>query len=181
MIYILIKKKFKKISKMEIYILICRFLFDKLFFPIFENPDYSSVERKGMISFDSRKTLLDICTVLKKLVRGELFDKENCGSFNIFNAFIIESYRKLETIVDNIISNVKIPERLLALSNDFYAKENFSLENLHRSNSETKYEYFDENPHDFMQHKSICFNIKQFILFYSIVDFNKDIFIKKKL
>ena len=37
MIYILIKKKFKKISKMEINILICRFLFDKLFFPIFEN------------------------------------------------------------------------------------------------------------------------------------------------
>jgi hypothetical protein len=107
-----------------------------------------------------------------------LFDKENFGSYHIFNTFIIESYRKLKTIVDNIISNVKIPERLLALSNDFYAKENFSLENLHRSNSETKYEYFDENPHDFMQHKSICFNVEQLFTFFDIVDNNQNLFIE---
>ena len=179
MIYILIKKKFKKISKMEINILICRFLFDKLFFPIFENPDNSSVEKKRMISLDSRKTLIDINTVLKKLIRGELFDKENDGSFNIFNTFIIENYRKLKTIVDNIITNVKIPERLLMLSKDFYTKEDFSLKDLHRGESETKYEYFDENPHDFMQHKSICFNVEQLFTFIDIVDNNKSLFIEK--
>ena len=179
MIYILIKKKFKKISKMEINILICRFLFDMLFFPIFENPDNSSVEKKKMISLDSRKALIDICTVLKKLARGELFDKENNGSFNIFNTFIIESYRKLKTIIDNIITNVKIPERLLVLSKDFYAKEDFSLENFNRSQSETKYEYFDENPHDFMQHKSICFNVEQLFIFFDIVDNNKNLFFEK--
>ena len=178
MIYILIKKKFKKISSMDINTLICHFLFDKLFFPIFENPDNSNLEKKMMISLDSRKTLLDICTVLKKLVRGELFDKENCGSFNIFNCFIIESYRKLKSIIDNIISNVKIPERLLILSKDFYYKEDFSLENLNRSENETKYEYFDENPHDFMQHKSICFNVEQLFIFYDIVDNNKNLFVE---
>jgi len=178
MIYILIKKKFKKISKMEINILICRFLFEKLLFPILENPDNSSVIKKRMISLESRKALIDICAVLKKLVRGELFDSENCGSFNIFNSFIIENYRKLKDIVDNIISNVELPEKLLALSKEFYGKENFSLKDLHRGEIETKYEYFYENPHDFMQHKSICFNVEQLFIFFDIVDKNKNIFIE---
>lgn len=177
MIYILIKKKFKKINEMEIYIFICRFLFEKIIFPILENPDSCTVGKKMMISLNTRKTLSDIFIVLEKLIRGELFSDEKYEKFKVFNDFIIDRFRKLKNIINNIISNVEIPEKLLKLSEEFYSSEDFSLNNLKRKPIETRYEYFHENPYDFMEHKSICFNVQLLLLFYNIVDNHKNIFI----
>ena len=176
-IYILIKKKFKNINEMEIIILICRFLFEKIIFPILENPDSCAVGKEMMISLNTRKTLSDILIVLKKLIRGELFSDEKYGNFKAFNGLIIDSFRKLKNIINNIISNVEMPEKLLKLSKQFYSSEDFSLNHLKRKPIETKYEYFQENQIDFMEHKSICFNAQLFLLFYNIVDKNKNIFI----
>ena len=39
-IYLLIKQKFKNISRIQCNLFICRFLFDKLIFSVLENPDY---------------------------------------------------------------------------------------------------------------------------------------------
>lgn len=177
MIYILIKKKFKKINEMEIHIFICRFLFEKIIFPILENPDSCTVGKKMMISLNTRKTLSDILIVLEKLIRGELFSDEKYGNFKAFNGFIIDNFRKLKNIINNIISNVEIPDKLLKLSEEFYFSDDFSLEHLKRKPNETRYEYFHENPYDFMEYKSICFNIQFLLLFYNIVDNNKNVFI----
>ena len=177
MIYILIKKKFKKINEMEIHIFICRFLFNKIIFPILENPDSCTVGKKMMISLSTRKSLWDILIVLEKLIKGELFSDEKYEYFKVFNGFIIDSFRKLKNIINNIILNVEIPEKLLKLSEEFYSSEDFSLNHLKRKANENKYEYFQENPYDFMEHKSICFNVQLLLLMYNIVDNNKNIFI----
>ena len=130
-----------------------------------------------MISLNTRKTLSDIFIVLEKLIRGELFSDEKYEKFKVFNDFIIDRFRKLKNIINNIISNVEIPEKLLKLSEEFYSSEDFSLNNLKRKPIETRYEYFHENPYDFMEHKSICFNVQLLLLFYNIVDNHKNIFI----
>ena len=38
------------------------------------------------------------------------------------------------------------------------------------------YDYFEENPLDFMRHQSICFNINQFLIFIRCINENKDKF-----
>ena len=177
-INILIQKRFKNISRLQSNALICCFLFDKLILPVLENPDINNSAKKMILSFNTRVILINVYEVLKKLIRAELFNSEQNSYLTIFNKYILNNYNKINNIIENILQ-VKIPEKLLLLSNQYYDTDVFSLKNIKREKNSINYNYFDENPNDFMQHKSICFNIKQFLLFYSIVDFNKDIFIKE--
>ena len=48
--------------------------------------------------------------------------------------------------------------------------------NLNRKDEDINYDYFEENKNDFMQHKSICFSIKDLFLLYHIVESNKERF-----
>ena len=177
-IYLLLKKRFKNISEMQLIILVCRFLFDKLIIPILENPDSSNIVKLTILTLNTRKTLFSISLVLKKLIRGELFSEEKYECYNIFNQFILDNYHKLKTIIHNII-DVKMPNKISLLLDKFYNDDNFSLNNQKRKSSEINYDYFNENPNEFMQHDSICFNITQFFIFYDIVNKNKNIFIKE--
>ena len=178
LIYLLLKKKFQNISEMQLNIMVCRFLFDKLIIPILENPDGSNIAKIMMISLNSRKNLFNISIVLKKFINGELFSEEKYDNFKIFNKFIIENYHRLEKIIHNFI-DVKLPTKIELLLNQFYNNENFSLDNCKRKSSEINYDYFKENSSEFMQHDSICFNLQQFFLFFDIVNNNKNIFIIK--
>ena len=58
------------------------------------------------------------------------------------------------------------------LSKQFYSREDFDLKKLKRNEWEINYKYLEENKNDFMQHKSICFSIKDLFLFYHIVEKN---------
>ena len=176
LIYLLIQKKFKNISKMNCNALICRFLFGKLILPVIENPDINNTATKMIISLNTRKILAHINLVLKKIIRGELFNSEENGNYTIFNKFIMNNYHRIDKIIKDIIK-VKIPQKLAILSNQFYKDEDFSLDKIVRQSEEINYDYFDENPNDFMMHKSICFNINQFLLLYGAVHVNKDYFI----
>ena len=162
---------------MQLNILVCRFLFDKLIIPILENPDSSNIVKLTILTLNTRKTLFSISLVLKKLIRGELFSEEKYECYNIFNQYILDNYHKLKTIIHNII-DVKIPEKIALLLDTFYNDENFSLNNQKRKSSEINYVYFDENPNEFMQHDSICFNLTQFFIMYDIVNNNLNIFNK---
>ena len=177
-IYILLKKRFKNISKIQCNILICQFLFDKLIFPVLQNPDINDAGKDMIISFNTRKTLSNIYIVCKKLVRGELFSIEDKDYLVIFNKFIINNYHRINSIIDKLI-HVKAPEKLMKLSEEFYNNEYFHLEDIQRNESSINYDYFKENPHDFMQHKSICFSKDELNLFYNIVDNNKERFIQE--
>ena len=176
-IYVLLQKRFKNITKIQCNILICQFLFDKLIFPVLQNPDINDVGKEMIISFNTRKTLSNIYDVCKKLVRGELFSITDRDYFVIFNNFIINNYSRINNIIDNII-HVNAPEKLISLSEQFYGTENFDLNKLQREDYEINYDYFLENPNDFMQHRSICFSLKEFAVFYDIVNENKDYFLE---
>ena len=177
-IYILTKKKFKNISKMQTNSLIFRFLFDKLILPVLENPDINNSSGKMIISINTRKNLINIFLVLEKLIRGELFNCEQNDNYTVFNKYILDNFSRMNNIIQNIIE-VKIPEKLIKLSNQFYYCEDFCLEKVIRRTEDINYNYFDEHPNDFMQHKSICFNINQFLLFYGIIHVNQKLFIEK--
>ena len=177
-IYILLKKKFKNISKMQCNILICQFLFDKLIFPVLQNPDINDAGKDMIISFNTRKSLSNVYVVCKKLVRGELFSIEDKDYLVIFNKFIINNYYRINKIVDKLI-RVKAPEKLIKLSEAFYNTDSFNLEDVERTESSINYDYFKENPNDFMQHRSICFSTKELFVFYEIVNNNKERFIQE--
>ena len=177
-IYILLKKRFKNISKMQCNILIGQFLFDKLIFPVLQNPDVNDAGKNMIISFNTRKSLSNIYVVCKKLVRGELFSIEDKDYLVIFNKFIIENYHRIDKIIDKLI-HVQIPQKLIKLSETFYDNDYFNLEDVRRSESSINYDYFKENPNDFMQHKSICFSRDHLLIFYEMVKNNKERFIQE--
>ena len=175
LIYLLVQKKFRNISEMQKTILVCHFIFDKLIFPILESPESSNISKNMIITLNSRKNLFNVGLVLKKLIRGELFYEEKYENYNIFNKFIMENFHKLKKIVQNFI-NVKLPDKLMLLLDKFYFDDDFSLAERKIESSDINYDYFKENPSEFMQHDSICFNIEQFFLLYDNVNNNKDIF-----
>ena len=177
-IYHLLIKRFKNITKIQCNILICQYLFDKLIFPVLQNPDINDAGKDMIISFNTRKSLSNIYVVCKKLVRGELFSIEDKDYLVIFNKFIINNYHRINKIIDKLI-HVKVPEKLIKLTNQFYEGDNFYLEDVKRNDSSINYEYFKENKNDFMQHKSICFTTEQLFLLYNIVNNNKERFIQE--
>ena len=174
-IYQLLKKRFKNISEIQCNILICQYLFDKLIFPVLQNPDINDTGKDMIVSFNTRKSLSTIYDVFKKLVRGELFSINDRDYLVIFNTFIINNYHRLNKIINKII-HVKAPEKLEKLIDKFYENESFVLDKLKREKEEINYNYFKENPSDFMQHTSICFSIQDLSVFSHIVENNKERF-----
>ena len=172
-IFQLLKQRFKNITKIQCNILICQYLFDKLIFPVLQNPDINDTGKDMIVSFNTRKSLSNIYDVCKKLVRGELFSINDRDYLVIFNTFIINNYHRLNKIINKII-HVKLPLKLEELLNKFYSTETFSLDNEKRENYQINYDYFAENSNDFMQHTSICFSIEDLSCFYDIVGSNKE-------
>ena len=175
-IYILIKQKFKDTPRFDLNNFVGRFLFDKLIFPVLINPERNDIGKDRLISLATRKNLFNIYLILKNLVKGELFNAEKQTNFVMFNKFILDNYQRVSKIIEKMI-DVKIPEKLHKLSKQFYSTEDFILDNSKRSEEEINYEYFKENPSDFMQHKSICFTINELNMIYYIVEAKKDIFL----
>jgi len=176
-IYILTKKKFKDITKIELNNFVGRFLFDTLILPFLRNPDLSEASKSKILCLNTRRNLINIYLVFKNLVKGELFNYEQNINMVVFNKFIIDNYYRINNIIDKIL-DVEIPEKLKKLSEQFYNDDDFILDNSKRSEEDINYDYFKENPNDFMQHKSICFSIKELNLFHEIIKNNKDLLFK---
>ena len=95
-IYILMKKKFKTITKFELNNFVGRFLFDKLILPILRNPDRTDAGKNRMITLVTRKNLINIYTVFKNLVKGELFNTDQNINLVAFNKYIIDNYYRIK-------------------------------------------------------------------------------------
>ena len=176
-IYILTKKKFKNITKFQLNNFVARFLFDKLILPILKNQDKNDVGKNRMIPLVIRKHLLNIYIVLQNLVKGELFNTNQNINFVAFNKYIIDNYYRINSIIEKML-DVKIPEKLKKLSEQFYIDEDFILDNSKRKEEDINYDYFKEYPNDFMEHKSICFTTNDLKIFYKVVSENKNLFIE---
>ena len=157
--------------------LVNRFLFDKLLLPVIQNPDINDTGKNMIITLNTRKNLYNVYKVLKKLIRGELFNVEHYTYMTVFNGFIMNNFGKLNKIMEKILQ-VNAPKKLMKLSEEFYNNESFNLDEITRDKESVNYDYFKENPHDFMHHKSICFSIKELKLFFDIVNNNKERFIQ---
>ncbi len=176
-IFKLLKKKFKTISKIQQNILVNRFLFDKLLLPVLQNPDINDTGKNMIITLNTRKNLYYIYQVLKKLIRGELFDAQHFNYMTVFNRFIIDNFQRLNKIMNNLLK-VKVPEKLEKLCDEFYKDESFNLDEIIRDEKSLNYDYFKENPHDSVHHKSICFSIKELKLFFNTVNTYKERFLQ---
>ena len=130
-----------------------------------------------MITLVTRKNLINIYTVFKNLTRGELFNTDQNINLVVFNKYILDNYYRINKIIENMI-DVEIPEKLEKLSNEFYEDENFILDNSKRKEHEINYEYFKENPNDFMEHKSICFTINELNMIYDVLEEHKELFLE---
>jgi len=175
-IYTLLTKKFPNISTIQAYILVNRFLFDKLLLPVIQNPDINDTGINMIITLSTKQNLYIVYQVLTKLIRGELFNTVNYSYMTVFNIFIINNFGRLNKIMEKLL-RVNAPRKLMKLSEEFYNNENYNLDEVKRDQPSINYEHFKENPHDFMNHKSICFSVKELKLFFNVVNNNKERFI----
>ena len=172
MIKVLMQKKFEDISQFEINIFICEFLLGKLILPLLLNPDINELGCDLLITMGTRKNCLNIYHVLKKISRGELFSNENDPHLTIFNRFIVDQVGSLSKYIDKF-TTVKLPSQLERLVDTFCSNSKEAIQQ--RVN--VSYDYFKENPNDFMQHQSICFQLNELLTFIDVVHANRNKFV----
>ena len=163
-ISILVKRKFKDISKVELNAFIGQFFFQKLFSPICRKPDYNALITSFIISKQTRQNINYTCSIINQLISGKFFNAEKAASYTPFNwFFILDSMPMALEFFDKII-NVTLPpyiEKIIDNNND----DNYY------------YNFFEENKDEFAFQKSICFSLQDFNCLFNIAKENKDFFI----
>ena len=114
-IYKLIKIKFPNMSTIQIIPFISEFLFTNLINHILVNPKFNGImmfdfSKDKKINNERNNKILSMNKVLKKLLRGQLYDssKKNEVYFSIFNSYFIEIMPYVIEFFKNITS-VKLP------------------------------------------------------------------------
>ena len=151
-ISILIKKKFKNISKDEENSFISKFIIEKLLIPIISSPS-SNALIDFIISGNTKKNINVMNFIIKKLFSGKLFYNDiNEGNYTPFNWYFMEKIENIFYIFENVL-NVNLPNFI-----EKYIKDELPKDYI--------YEFFNENKDEFYANISICFTIEN--LFYLI-------------
>ena len=124
-IYMLIDKKFPKISKYERNAFIGEFIFGKCILPILINSDINAIITSTILSRETRDCLIEIAKVLTKINRGIFFEANLETDFTIFNHYIIEVIPLINKFYDNLI-DVQLPKVLNVLLQKHMEKINVS-------------------------------------------------------
>ena len=152
-ILILIKKKFPDINKVQQNAFLSKFFFDKLLFPILENPSYNALINEYIISEETINNLNTISKIISQLSSGKLYTKTNKnGYYTPFNNFFLEKIPDVYNFLDDL-SEVNLPEFIENLINDKLPKE-------------FKPNYFKDHPEEIIFNRSIFFCVDDF---YSLV------------
>ena len=151
-ISILIKKKFKNISKDDENSFISKFIIEKLLIPIISSPS-SNALIDFIISGNTKKNINVMNFIIKKLFSGKLFYNDiNEGNYTPFNWYFMEKIENIFYIFENVL-NVNLPNFI-----EKYIKDELPKDYI--------YEFFNENKDEFYANISICFTIEN--LFYLI-------------
>ena len=145
-ISVLIRNKFKNISKAEENGFISKFFFGRLFIPIMRSPALKALISEFVISGNTINNLEIINIVLNKLFSGKLF--KNIGDeidYTPFNWFFLDNMKTVLSFYENC-NNVNLPVFI----------EKFINNNLPK---EYKYDFFEENKEEIYANISICFNL----------------------
>ena len=167
----LLEIKFPQITNNQKISFISEFLFTNLIMPILFNPDFNGIM---MYNFENEREVFQLrCTkiiiitkVLKKLLRGELYDsrQKKEENYTIFNPYFIEIMPHIIDFFRNI-SSTKLPiniEQLLDCKNN-NIKEGRIIE----------YDFLKAHPEERLEHQSICMTWKDFDVIYNIIKSNE--------
>ena len=179
----LLEIKFPQITNNQKISFISEFLFTNLIIPILFNPDFNGImmynfEKEKDISNLRCSKIIIITQVIKKLLRGELYNAQNKNeeNFTIFNTYFMEIMPHVIEYFRNI-SSTKLPiniEKLLE-----YKKNNSSLnegEKDRNSQKETKnieFDYLKAHPEEILEHQSMCLTWKEIETIYKIIKSNE--------
>ena len=163
----LITSKFPSISSPEKSTFIAKFFFGKLLIPILINPGVEAFVN-NFISQNSLYNLRVIAQILKKYVSGNFYTNSDVEfNFTPFNWYFITNIKDIFTIFKEI-TKVRFPTFI----------ENFVNNKLP---ADYEYSYFNENPDEVVNLRSILYNIDQLSALIETMDeHNKEIFLDKK-
>ena len=166
-----LKKQFKKITNIEIYKIIAEFFFVFVFKEFFLNPDYGTLITSIIISKETKKNLMIIFDIWKRLLSFKLYPNNNEYSHYIpFNWFFME-------IIGNIFNFIeKILEFNLSDSLIDYKpkkKEDTDNNNNNKNNINLKISTFYSY--------SVCYNIFNLTTLLNIIKNNFDYIFENKL
>ncbi len=146
-IYILINKKFKNISQIEINALLSKFLLGKLLIPIISSPDSKALISDFVISENTIKNINIITNIISKLFSGKLYlNNSTEGNYAPFNLYFFEKMEDILNFFEKILS-VNLPNFIY----EFINKEPTKL---------YLYKFFNENKEELYANISICFSMK---------------------
>ena len=147
-ISLLITKKFPSISETEKNSFIAKFFFGKLLVPILKNPGIEAFISNFIISRNTLNNLSVICEIINKFTSGHFYmSNTEYSDLTPFNWYFIEKMENLFNIFEHI-TKVRLPSFI----------EKFIKGELP---TDYEYNYFEENPDEDINHRSICFNLDQ--------------------
>ena len=165
-ISLLIKNKFKDITKTEENAFISQFIIGKLLIPILSFPSQYAYISEFIISGNTIKNIKVLNYILKKLFSGKLFyNNPEEANFTPFNWHFIDEMENILYFYEKS-KNVKLPDFI-----EKYINEKLPEDYI--------YDFFEENKEEFCANISICFNVDN--LFCLVKGLEKsDIFLQNK-
>ena len=157
----LIRKKFPQIIACEENAFVAKFFFCKLFAPIFCVPSTGALINNFIISNITLYNLGNMIQFILQLVSGRLYREGGShGDFTPFNWFFMEEMPLVFTFFENL-TRVELPKFIDDYINDKLPEDYV-------------YNYFKENPEEYIFHRSICFNIYDIKCIIDSMQKNKD-------
>jgi len=145
-ISILIKNKFKNITKTDENAFISKFIIGKLLIPIISSPTHNAYISDFIISKNTIKNISQLNIILKRLFSGKLFnDNLEEAEYTPFNRLFLDKIEKILYFYEKAI-NVNLPDFIENYIND-------------RLPSDYLYDFYNENKGEIYTKISICFTI----------------------
>ncbi len=171
-IFMLISKKFPKISKYEKNAFIGEFIFGRWIFPILINSDTNAIITSTILSSSTKNCIRLIGKVLTKVNNGLFFESNFESENTIFNHYIIELIPIINEFYDRLIDvqfpkmlndiiekNMEIP--IYSLIKDTHMRSVVIDDNNNLLNKIEipNYDYFSINPEELINIHCICFSL----------------------
>ena len=156
-ISLLIRNKFKNITKAEENAFISKFLIGTLLIPIISLPNFKALINDYVISGNTKKNIKEINYILKKFFSWKLFlNNEEEGYYTPFNWFFMDNIDNLYNFYEKAI-NINLPNFIEQYIND-ELPEDYS------------YDFFNENKEEILANISICFTIDNLIYLIKVIE-----------
>ena len=166
-ISILIRNKFKNITKAEENGFISKFILGRLLIPIISSPSFNALISDFVISENTLKNIKTINIIISKLFSGNLFKNNNKdGDFTPFNWIFLDNMNRILLFFENA-TNVYLPDFIEKIINNVYKDE-------------YDYNFFKENKEELYANISICFSLRYLSLLIEGIKKSPDAFKKPK-